>query len=76
MKELSIGIGGSTKTEDGRSHLNGYGQSRPCPDDGMEYYLSDDGHMWIPLWTRKIDQRKAEKMLPQWEGAYPRGGGA
>lgn len=75
MKPLSIGVAGSSVAEDGREHRNGNGQSVPCPSD-MAYYLSEDGHMWIPLWTLKIDQREAERMLPDWQGAYPKGGGA
>lgn len=65
------GIPNTPDAISGRSHFWG----AICPDD-MAYYLSEDGHMWIPLWTRFIDQHVAASCLPEWTGAFPRGGGA
>jgi hypothetical protein len=57
------GVPGSVTCKDGRSHIRNF----PCPTDHHRYFLSDDAHMWQPLYP-DLDLKKVGKLL---DAAYP-----
>lgn len=61
-RKARVGTPGSPIAKDGARHVRDF----PCPDD-QPRYLTQDGHMWLPLFP-DLDLQKVGAIL---SAAYP-----